>query len=227
MAASTTPPPATDGQPLEPILGDEPFSGTLQTSMRSSIESGTLTPADSLTGQGAAGRSEALPATGLTSTAPPSASASPAATSATLATPFGAPQWSRSLGEHVIALQQRGDQQIELRLNPADLGPLSISLKLGDNAAHLQFFSAHPQVRSAIEQALPQLREALAEQGISLGQTSVGEQHRQPGAPLAEGERTDADSAGRATEETPPLEQAMARASQRLNSLDGRIDLYA
>ena len=33
------------------------------------------------------------------------------------------------------------------------------------------------QVRQVVEQAIPQLREALAEQGISLGETSVGEQH--------------------------------------------------
>ncbi len=41
------------------------------------------------------------------------------------------------------------------------------------------FVSAHESVRKAVEAALPQLRASLAEQGISLGQASVGaEAHR-------------------------------------------------
>ena len=39
--------------------------------------------------------------------------------------------------------------------------------------------SAHASVRQAIETALPQLQQALAQAGISLGQTSVGEQAAQ------------------------------------------------
>ncbi|MOA06747.1 Flagellar hook-length control protein [compost metagenome] len=34
--------------------------------------------------------------------------------------------------------------------------------------------SAHGQVRAAVEAAMPQLRHALAESGINLGQSSVG-----------------------------------------------------
>ena len=44
--------------------------------------------------------------------------------------------------------------------------------------ASASFVSAHASVRQAIETALPQLQ-ALAQAGISLGQTSVGEQAAQ------------------------------------------------
>ncbi|WP_410594391.1 flagellar hook-length control protein FliK, partial [Bacillus sp. SIMBA_074] len=54
---------------------------------------------------------------------------------------------------------------------------MSISLKMTEHGAQAHFLSAHAQVRQVIEQAIPQLREALAEQGISLGDTSVGEQN--------------------------------------------------
>lgn len=222
-------PVALDGDSLEMPLTEEPATVTLQTALRGSVEGNTPPlPADAASSQASSARSEGLMGTGLTSPGNATAATAPGSTSSatTLAAPFGSPQWPRQLGEQVMALQQRGDQQIELRLNPAELGPLSISLKLGENAAHLQFFSAHPQVRSAIEQALPQLREALAEQGISLGQTSVGEQHQQPSGQTAETAAT-TSSAGREPSEEPLLEQAMARASQRLNALDGRIDLYA
>ena len=77
--------------------------------------------------------------------------------------------------------QQRAPrvQTAELRLDPPDLGPLRVSLNLADGVASASFVSAHASVRQAIETALPQLQQALAQAGISLGQTSVGEQAAQ------------------------------------------------
>ncbi|MFB8828983.1 flagellar hook-length control protein FliK [Azotobacter sp. CWF10] len=102
--------------------------------------------------------------------------------------------------------------------------PLSISLKLGEAGAQAQFLSAHPQVRAAVEQAIPQLREALAEQGISLGETSVGERQQQP-----QGERSGSSGHGRALagaigeKGASGAVEALAPAPARL----GGIDLYA
>lgn len=105
------------------------------------------------------------------------ASAAGASATATLTPQVGMAEWGQSLGQQVVRMAQRGDQQVELRLHPAELGPLSVSLKMGDQQqANLQFFSAHDAVRHALEAAIPQLREALADSGISLGETSVGEQ---------------------------------------------------
>ncbi|UWN48878.1 Flagellar hook-length control protein [Alcanivorax sp. ALC70] len=75
-----------------------------------------------------------------------------------------------------MSLARRGDQHMELHLNPRDLGPLSVSLKLDDHGAQAHFFSSHAPVRGAVEQAIPQLRDALAEQGIALGEAMVGDQ---------------------------------------------------
>ena len=73
-----------------------------------------------------------------------------------------------------------GNHTAELNLNPAGLGPLKVTLSMGDNQAQAMFVSAHESVRKAIEAALPQLRTSLSEQGITLGQTSVGAETRQP-----------------------------------------------
>lgn len=156
---------------------------------------------------------------------------SPAASlpAATLSAPLGSSDWQQGLGQQLIGLHQHGRQQIELHLHPAELGPLSISLKLGDNAAHAHFLAAHPQVRAAIEQALPQLREALAEQGITLGETSVGEQRQQQaqGEPGARSEARGEQLAGNgeADEIAAGLPQAGARTTT--GQLAGGIDLYA
>ncbi|MFD2437123.1 flagellar hook-length control protein FliK [Modicisalibacter luteus] len=105
-----------------------------------------------------------------------------------LTAPLASPQWQQGLGQQLVALHQRGGQQVELHLHPAELGPLSISLKVDDQLAQAQFFSANPQVRAAIEQAIPQLREALEESGIQLGEAMVGEQqHRDDGQEQKQG----------------------------------------
>lgn len=105
----------------------------------------------------------------------------PTAIQTSLTAPISSPAWQQQLGQQLSGIAMRGRHQVEMHLNPADLGPLSVSLKVDDQGAQVQFLSAHGSVRSAVEQAIPQLREALAEQGIALGEASVGEQQRQFG----------------------------------------------
>ena len=99
-----------------------------------------------------------------------------------VATPVGATHWGTELGQQMVMMSnnaRQGMQTAELRLDPPDLGPLRISLNLADGVASASFVSAHASVRQAIEVAIPQLQQALAQAGISLGQTSVGEQAAQ------------------------------------------------
>ncbi|MBQ4767276.1 flagellar hook-length control protein FliK [Pectobacterium versatile] len=98
----------------------------------------------------------------------------PQAASAQLNAPFGSPQWQDALGQQIIMFSRNGQQTVELRLNPQELGALHISLKIDDNQAQIHLASASGQVRSALEAALPHLRNAMAESGINLGQSSVG-----------------------------------------------------
>ncbi|MBA0180406.1 flagellar hook-length control protein FliK [Pectobacterium carotovorum] len=98
----------------------------------------------------------------------------PQPASAQLNAPFGSPQWQDALGQQIIMFSRNGQQTVELRLNPQELGALHISLKIDDNQAQIHLASANSQVRSALEAALPHLRNAMAESGINLGQSSVG-----------------------------------------------------
>ncbi|WP_280539314.1 flagellar hook-length control protein FliK [Chromohalobacter sp. 11-W] len=154
--------------------------------------------------------------TGAATNASAAASAAGASATATLTPQVGMAEWGQSLGQQVVRMAQRGDQQVELRLHPAELGPLSVSLKMGDQQqANLQFFSAHGAVRHALEAAIPQLREALADSGIALGETSVGEQdqfQQQSGEQQGEpGSRGDAQgglfAAGDANADMPSLNE--------------------
>ncbi|WP_355660199.1 flagellar hook-length control protein FliK [Halomonas salifodinae] len=165
-------------------------------------------------------------ATGALATGAP---AMPASGQASLTAPLASQAWEQQLGQQLVSLGQRGGQ-IELHLNPAELGPLSVSLKLGDQGAQAQFLSAHAPVRLAVEQALPQLREALAEQGIQLGEASVGEQRGdQAGGFLANGNGTgQAGGEAQGDDEGPAMAPLEARQQASLAaSLRGGVDLFA
>ncbi|MGL6159395.1 flagellar hook-length control protein FliK [Microbulbifer sp.] len=171
---------------------------------------------------------EAPPANTAASSGGPAAAPAPeaprtSAPQATLQAPVASQPWQQELGRQVVELVQRGEDRMKLRLNPRELGPLSVNLKVDDQGAQAQFFSAHAAVRGAVEQAIPQLREALAQQGIALGEASVGEQRQQSGQREAAGQSHGEGPAGdteTGRKAVPPTHVAVAPAT-------GGVDLYA
>jgi len=87
---------------------------------------------------------------------------------------LGTPEWQQQLGQQVMMFNRQGLQSAELRLHPQDLGSIQVSMKIENNQAQLHFVSGLSAVRSAIQAAMPDLKTALADNGISLGQSSVG-----------------------------------------------------
>ena len=90
-----------------------------------------------------------------------------------LKAPLGSLQWQRDLSQQII-FHKPGQQTIHLTLHPEELGDVKISMTVNKDHAELVMLSNHGQVRSALEAALPQLRQALADNGIQLGNSQVG-----------------------------------------------------
>lgn len=105
-----------------------------------------------------------------------------AVTTASLAPEVGSSEWGKALGQQVSHMGHAGHQVAELQLNPPGLGPLKVTLSMNDNQIQAMFVSAHASVRAAVEAALPQLRATLADNGISLGNTSVSAGSQQQSA---------------------------------------------
>jgi len=120
---------------------------------------------------------------------PASASAS-ASTGSPLAAPAsgfaqtpGSAAWGQALDQQVLMMMQRGAQQARIRLHPQELGQLDIRLSMGGDRVDLNFTVQHAAVAGALQQHLPQLTQMLADQGLSLGHTSVShEQAHSDGA---------------------------------------------
>lgn len=102
-----------------------------------------------------------------------------------LSSQLGSQEWQQALGQQILMFSKNGQQTAELHLHPQDLGSIQISLKLDSDQASLNMVSNHSQVRAALEAALPQLRTALAESGINLGQSNVSSDAFQQGQQFA------------------------------------------
>ena len=133
----------------------------------------------------AARKELALPAAVLSGAVQPAAVREPAAPALAVAAAVGTPGWHEDVAQkfaHVVSLRLG---EAEIRLNPAHLGPVGIEISYGDNQASVLITAAQPATRDALEQALPHLRELLAQQGIALGESTVRDQPGGDGAAAA------------------------------------------
>jgi len=135
---------------------------------------------------------------------------------------IGSADWQTDLGQQMVDMVTRGEQQVDLRLHPAELGPLSISLNLNDGTTQAQFQAAHASVRAAVEQALPQLREALATQGIALGQASVSDQSSRQAA----GGQTPRDPQAQPSSAAVSRDEVLPAQVQQVLLRSSGVDLY-
>lgn len=85
----------------------------------------------------------------------------------------GTDDWGQSLGQKVVWMIQGAQQSATLTLNPPDLGPMQVVVHVNNNQATANFTAHQPEVRHALEAAMPRLREMLSESGIQLGQSNV------------------------------------------------------
>lgn len=90
--------------------------------------------------------------------------------------PLQDPRWEQALSERIVVLANGRAHNAEIRLTPAELGPLRVQITIDDGTANVTFQAQHAMTREALEHAMPRLRDMLSESGLTLGQGSVSEQ---------------------------------------------------
>ncbi|MYM59775.1 flagellar hook-length control protein FliK [Vibrio sp. OCN044] len=80
------------------------------------------------------------------------------------------------VAERVQMMMSKNLKNVDIRLDPPELGRLQIRLNVGGDGATVHFTVANQQARDVIEQSMPRLREMLAQQGVQLGDSSVQQQ---------------------------------------------------
>ena len=117
--------------------------------------------------------------TGLLNTATSTTATTTPALSSSIATSIQNPNWSQQMTQQVSYMIKGGFQQAEIKLNPANLGPMEIKLSMNDDQASISFVTQHAPVRDALDAALPRLKEMLEQQGLNLADVDVSTQSEQ------------------------------------------------
>jgi len=161
----------------------------------------------------------------------PAASAAPASATATATqAPVELPphlprpdlQGDAFADEIGTSMRWMADQKIghaHIRISPQDLGPIEVRLHLDGDRVSADFSSAQPDVRQALEQSIPRLRDMLGQSGFQLSHAGVG---HQDGGRQQEGGRARpgaGDQDGGAADNAP--------VSARQIRLRGLLDAYA
>ncbi|MCF7972053.1 MAG: flagellar hook-length control protein FliK [Methylococcaceae bacterium] len=94
--------------------------------------------------------------------------------------PFNHPEWKQEFNERIIWMHTKSIPSAELRLNPQNLGPISIQITIDkDKQASIVFNAQNAGVREAIETSIPKLREMLNAQQVNLAEVNVSQQQQQ------------------------------------------------
>lgn len=158
---------------------------------------------------------------------------------ATLATPVDSPDFAQALADRVSmwvsGAAANGPMTAELRLNPAEMGPVHIRIELDGVNAQVDFAAAQADTREAIEASMSLLSGALEEAGLNLSGGGVSDQ----GARQAWSGPQDQNPQGRAPSWTPAASREAGGLTETLappmpprqgmasGGLAGGLDLYA
>ena len=128
-------------------------------------------------------------------------------------------QWAQPLAERLAGLTTRGANSAEIRLHPPSLGQLEVRITLSNDQASVFVASSNPEVREALQQALPRLDDLLSGLGIELAESEIAER---------QAERFQADADGRqSADPESAAEQGGELRSEPTESELGLLDTWA
>jgi hypothetical protein len=110
----------------------------------------------------AAGPAAPQPAQSLQAAAP-----AVATTPMHLAETVGSDEWNEAVAQRLSQLAESSHARASIRLNPPQLGPLQVDVRVDGDRAVVSFAVHHDATRDALEQAMPRLRAQLADNGFA------------------------------------------------------------
>lgn len=145
----------------------------------------------------------------------------------------GTQAWDNQVSQRIVYMVGK-EQAATLTLNPPDLGPVQIVLNVSNDQASVAFSSQQLEVRQALENALPRLREMMSESGIALGNATVDagtpnsqQQAQEGGERRANGGHGAGNLAADGRETEPAVNEVAPRTRTVAVGDRGTVDLFA
>ena len=136
---------------------------------------------------------------------------------------IGSKEFAPALGSQLSVLVRHGIEHAQLKLNPAEMGPIEVRISIDGQQAQVDFSAAQAHTRQALQDAVPALATALRESGLTLTGGGVFEQPRES----RDGAPAQPHAGGRAEAERGSDEPLPTGAAPRLPRARGVLDLYA
>lgn len=87
--------------------------------------------------------------------------------------------FTNELKDKVMVMMNQKLQQIEIRLDPQELGNVNVKINLQNEQAVVSFTVQNQQAKEAFDQNLGRLKEMLAESGVDVGDANVEQESKQ------------------------------------------------
>ncbi len=135
----------------------------------------------------------------------------------------GAPGFGTEVAGEIAQLINLKSDRAQLHVHPADMGPIDVAMRIEHNRVSVVMVAGDPQTRQALEQAIPQLRDLLADQGLALADASVRDHSQRDGQ--GDGNHANGSARGGAS---PGIAASLAPTPMVANLAVRRlVDLYA
>ncbi|WP_349780463.1 flagellar hook-length control protein FliK [Xanthomonas sp. WHRI 7065] len=132
---------------------------------------------------------------------------------------MGSDTFDDAIGARMSWLADQKIGHAHIKVTPNEMGPVEVRLHLEGDKVNASFSSANADVRQALEQSLPRLREMLGQNGFQLGQADVGQQQQNQSGNRNGGGN---DGNGLSLDDSPPVGIPSVVLRQR-----GLLDAYA
>ncbi|AEF04171.1 flagellar hook-length control protein FliK [Alteromonas naphthalenivorans] len=136
------------------------------------------------------------------------------------------PEGQQQLHEKIRWMVNARNSMAEIRLDPPELGSMQVRVNVSGDAASVSFIVQSQHAKDALADAMPRLKDMLAEQGINLGESEVRKDNSSQngdgsGQQLAGNGVPSQDIDGEFDEGSTVIEQSVTREAK------GGIDYYA
>lgn len=132
-------------------------------------------------------------------------------------------RFSPVMKQQLIMMVSNGIQHAEIRLDPPELGHMTVKIQVHGDQAQVQFHVTQSQTRDMVEQAIPRLRELLQEQGMQLADSHVSQGEQEQGRDGGFGESNGSGSTNLDEFSAEELDLGL----NQTTSLHSGIDYYA
>ncbi|WP_435012032.1 flagellar hook-length control protein FliK [Xanthomonas arboricola] len=132
---------------------------------------------------------------------------------------MGSDTFDDAIGARLSWLADQKIGHAHIKVTPNEMGPVEVRLHLDGDKVNASFSSANADVRQALEQSLPRLRDMLGQNGFQLGQADVGQQQQSQSGNRNGGS---SDGTGLSLDDSPPVGIPSVVLRQR-----GLLDAYA